>query len=106
MSRYNNSLYNRYVSYDGVKKARYYESLIDPNIPVNENDIYVITTVGDRLDLLAYNYYGDATMWWMIADANPTLSKGSLFLEAGLQLRIPYDSQSVLNLMANQNLER
>jgi copper chaperone CopZ len=26
---------------------------------------------GDRLDLLAYKYYGDATRWWLISDANP-----------------------------------
>jgi hypothetical protein len=25
----------------------------------------------DRLDLLAYKYYGDPTRWWQIADANP-----------------------------------
>src|SRR6266542_2938191 len=24
----------------------------------------------DRLDLLAYKYYGDPTRWWQIADAN------------------------------------
>ena len=27
---------------------------------------------GDRLDLLAYKYYGDSTKWWQICDANPT----------------------------------
>src|SRR5262245_61543661 len=26
---------------------------------------------GDRLDLLAFKYYGDAGRWWQIADANP-----------------------------------
>jgi hypothetical protein len=25
----------------------------------------------DRLDLLAYKYYGDSTKWWQISDANP-----------------------------------
>lgn len=28
----------------------------------------------DRLDLLAYKYYGDPTRWWQIGDANPTFS--------------------------------
>lgn len=27
--------------------------------------------LGDRLDLLAYKYYGDAQLWWVILDANP-----------------------------------
>lgn len=26
---------------------------------------------GDRLDLVAFKYYGDATKWWQIADASP-----------------------------------
>lgn len=26
---------------------------------------------GDRLDSLAYKYYGDAQRWWVILDANP-----------------------------------
>lgn len=26
---------------------------------------------GERLDLLAFKYYGDPTRWWQIADANP-----------------------------------
>jgi nucleoid-associated protein YgaU len=26
---------------------------------------------GDRLDVLAYKYYGDAQKWWVILDANP-----------------------------------
>lgn len=28
---------------------------------------------GDRLDLLAYRYYGDPTKWWVVADANRDL---------------------------------
>ena len=28
---------------------------------------------GDRLDLLAFKYYGDETKWWQICDANQTL---------------------------------
>lgn len=27
----------------------------------------------DTLPLLAYAYYGDATQWWQIADANPQI---------------------------------
>ena len=26
---------------------------------------------GERLDLLAYKYYGDSSKWWQISDANP-----------------------------------
>lgn len=33
-------------------------------------DPYVVQQ-GDRLDVLAYSYYGDALLWWIIARANP-----------------------------------
>jgi nucleoid-associated protein YgaU len=32
---------------------------------------------GDRPDLLAHHYYGDARLWWRILDANPQLVCGS-----------------------------
>ncbi len=57
----------------------YYKSKSYPNIPLSENDVYVITTVGDRLDSLAYSYYNDATLWWIIAAANNNATKGALF---------------------------
>ena len=28
---------------------------------------------GDRLDLVAANYYGDPRKWWLILDANPEI---------------------------------
>ena len=48
---------------------------------------YRITTE-DRIDLLAYQFYGDATMWWFIANANPEIFNWSS-LEAGTVIRIP-----------------
>jgi nucleoid-associated protein YgaU len=46
------------------------------------------TALFDRLDTLAYRFYGDSTLWWMIADANPEI----LFPEPlvpGSVIRIP-----------------
>jgi hypothetical protein len=31
---------------------------------------------GERLDLLALNYYNDSRLWWRIVDANPQLLCG------------------------------
>ncbi len=39
-------------------------------IPHKENDIWVVTQYGDRLDLLAHQFYGDKSLWWYIAKAN------------------------------------
>jgi len=74
----------------------YYKNKFYPNIPLLESDVYVITTVGDRLDSLAYSYYNDATLWWVIAMANNNATKGALCPIAGTQLRIPTNLNSVL----------
>jgi len=74
-----------------------------PNIPLTEDDIYVITTIGDRLDLLAYSYYKNPEYWWIISSANNNINKGSMFLTPGTQLRIPTDLGAVLKLFNDLN---
>jgi len=76
------------------------------NIPVSEFDVYVITTVGDRLDLLAYQFYRDSTLWWVISMANNNVTKGLIHPEPGTQLRIPTDLNAVLALFNNFNQAR
>lgn len=43
---------------------------------------------GTRLDLIAARIFGDATLWWMIADANPQLGYPDEF-SPGIVLNIP-----------------
>jgi nucleoid-associated protein YgaU len=45
---------------------------------------------GDRLDLLAYRYFGDPLRFWLIADANDEVDPEDL-LEPGRQIQIPSD---------------
>jgi phage tail protein X len=66
-----------------------------PPIPRKDTDIYVRTTPGDRIDLLAYHYYGSVGMWWLIAEAN-AVGKGSFSLTPGTLLRIPKQYDDVL----------
>lgn len=77
-----------------------------PNIPLSENDVYIITTVGDRLDTLSYSFYGDAEMWWVISMANNNVTRGSLYPTPGTQLRIPTDINTVLNIFNQFNQAR
>jgi hypothetical protein len=42
---------------------------------------------GDRIDLLAHRYLGDARLWWIICDYNDIFF--SLELAPGTDLRIP-----------------
>jgi nucleoid-associated protein YgaU len=84
----------------------YYKNKYYPNIPLSESDVYVITTVGDRLDSLAFSYYNDATLWWVIAMANNNATKGALYPTPGTQLRIPTDLNDVLQLVEKFNQVR
>lgn len=70
------------------KGKRYYNTILYPLIKPDISDIYVITTAGDRLDILANDFYKDPTMWWIIASAN-NLRKDSIYIQPGTQLRIP-----------------
>jgi nucleoid-associated protein YgaU len=63
------------------------------DIPETNEDIWVITTYGDRLDLLAYEYYGSQYLWWAIAKANGLTV---LKVPDGTSLRIP--PKSVLGI--------
>jgi hypothetical protein len=84
----------------------YYKSKFYPNVPLSENDVYVITTVGDRLDSLANSYYNDPTLWWIIAVANNNATKGALYPKPGTQLRIPTNVNSILNSINQLNKAR
>jgi phage tail protein X len=106
MERYENYLFTHPSTLDEENKRRYYTTLIDPVIERSADDIYVVCTFGDRLDLLASRYYSDSTLWWIISAANPELRKDSLYLEPGIQLRIPSDFNAVLKLYKEQNQAR
>lgn len=78
------------------KGKRYYTNVFYPEIPLSENDIWVITNQGDRLDLLAAQYYGDSTLYWVISSANEILKQNSLFIPEGTQIRIPTNVGSIV----------
>ncbi len=80
----------------------YYQTNIYPTIQPTDSDYYIITTAEDRLDLIAYDFYQDSSLWWVIASAN-SLPGDSLYPPAGLQLRIPVNIQTVLNQYNIQN---
>jgi hypothetical protein len=84
----------------------YYRGKAYPNIPLSENDVYVITTIGDRLDNLAYSYYNDVNLWWVISVANNNATNGSMFPAPGTQLRIPTNISSVLSSFNRFNQAR
>jgi hypothetical protein len=81
----------------------YYKGKVYPTIPLSESDIYVVTTIGDRLDYMAYNYYRDSELYWIISIANNNVTKGSLFPIPGTQMRIPSNVLSIVSLFNKFN---
>ncbi len=80
---------NRYKDTRKQKKENnvtYYKTTIFDKVPKSNDDIYVLTQSGDRLDLLAYQFYGDISLWWYIARANNLFS---INVHPNIQLRIP-----------------
>ena len=74
---------------------RYRSSVRYPDIPLSENDVFLYTIRGDRLDNLAYQFYGDPTLYWIFQIANE-LNRDSLYPPIGVQLRIPQDLTKIL----------
>lgn len=77
-----------------------------PEVPITSDDIYVITTQGDRFDTLAQQYYKDSSLWWVISIANTgnpgtetltSLPQNTLVIPEGYQIRIPAYYQGVIN---------
>lgn len=83
-------------------KKYYLESTIYPRVPPRDSDLYIITDETDRLDLLAFKYYGDTRMWWIIATAN-NINDANLYVSPGTQLRIPANTDSIMRSLENIN---
>jgi len=97
---------NRYQTIPVIKSStgkRMYATSHYPEIPLTENDIYVYTSQGDRYDLLALNYYGDSSLWWIIASANPNIDLMTLVIPEGIQIRIPGNFSEVVREFSSIN---
>jgi hypothetical protein len=69
-----------------LEKTRLQTTIL-PNI-VGANDTYIETITPERLDALANQFYGDTSLWWVIAAANG-IGKGTIRVPIGMILRIP-----------------
>lgn len=85
--------------YDGksVYKTTYY-----PEILESADDFYITVSEADYLDSLAKKYYGDESLWWIIARAN-NLPGYKLSIDTNKQIRIPSNISNILNQLKNLN---
>jgi hypothetical protein len=96
----------QYIPSIRINNKPIYQTTKYPEIPLSDEDVYVYTTQGDRFDVLANQYYGDQSLWWIISIANTAtagtslpsdLPQDSLIIPEGMQIRIPANYSAILN---------
>jgi len=83
--------------------TRVYGTTYYPQIPIENADEFIFVKDGDRFDSLAFKYYGDTTLWWVIAKANGL--KGKPVLPTGRIIRIPSDITNIIENFKNLNTD-
>lgn len=99
-NRYENT--KQFTTIDGIT---YRANTVYPEVPLSENDFYVITSAGDRYDTLAQQFYNDYSLWWIIAAANNS-QQASLNVEPGVQIRIPTNPSQIVSQFNQVNKTR
>ena len=74
---------------------RVFKPTMYPKIPIRDSDIFIYPRFGDRLDNLAYKYYNDVSLWWIIAKAY-NLDAAHIGLDVDKQIRIPMEITPIL----------
>jgi nucleoid-associated protein YgaU len=67
-------------------QKKYYKTTIYNDVPEENSDTHWITQEGDRLDNLAFRFYGNPNLWWFIAHVN---NLKTINVPAGTSIRIP-----------------
>lgn len=78
-------LFNDLLLVDGFEC---WNTLDLPEIPIRQGDMQHVVESIDQIDRLAYAYYNNANLWWVIAAAN-NLEILPTDLKEGMTLRIP-----------------
>ena len=93
MSRYNGTRTSRSQRTDKrYKSFNKYNTTLYSKVPERDSDTFILTQEGDRLDLLAYQFYGDSSLWWFIAQTN---NISTMNVKPGTSLRISSSIQFV-----------
>jgi len=77
-----------------VDSTEFFEHAIAPDFEEQDDDILVTVEDGMRLDLLAYQYYGDAELMWVILQANDIFCY-PYGVYVGKQIRLPHRDRVV-----------
>lgn len=95
----------RYQQYSEIIQVsqgqRRYSTIYYPTFPRKTTDTYIIAKRSDRLDLLAFQYYNDPRLYWIIQKTN-ALPMGSFMIPPGTRIRIPNLTTDEINTALNE----
>jgi hypothetical protein len=83
--RFSRLRFGELAEVDGVS---FWDVLDLPEIPAQPDDILYTVLGHDRIDLLAYRFYKDSRLWWVVAVANE-MEDLPTELNEGDTIRIP-----------------
>ena len=95
---------NRYENIKIIKTEegrRYKKTIQYPKMEKTVDDKYIIGRQGDRLDNLAFTFYDDSSLWWILSTANGI--QGKMVLEPGTLIRIPGNISNIIQKFRNAN---
>jgi hypothetical protein len=75
---------------------RVQKTTLYPQIKIEDGDQFIYPLDGDRMESIAYRFYGDSTLWWIIAKANG-IRDGSFGLKPDEKIRIPSNVPQILS---------
>jgi hypothetical protein len=97
MNRYEHTI----KKIDKKLKQKVLKPTVYPKIPLRDDDIYIYPKDMERSEHIAFRFYGDQSLWWIIAQAN-NIFDGSIYLNSNKQIRVP---QNIGNIFKDLELE-
>lgn len=87
------AVYSKMSPYYGTSQENsYLDTMVNRSIPKKTDDVvYTIDAIYNRRpDLLAFDLYGDARLWWVFAQRNPNVLQDPVFdFLPGVTIYIP-----------------
>ena len=75
---------------------RVYSTTFYPKIEIRDSDVFKYFPRGTRFDKIAYDFYGDASLWWIVTLANG-VSNADIQVNPTTEYRVPTEIEPILS---------